>query len=106
LKSGRELIGDCGLEHIQLDGVQVVEIGYDFRSEYWNQGFATEAATAVRDFAFSKLHLPGLISLIRVGNESSKRVSEKIGMQYVADISLNGITYWKYAIDGYSKQTG
>lgn len=106
LKSEGELIGDCGLEHIYLDGVQTVELGYDFRSNYWNQGFATEAATAVRDFAIQDLHLPGLISLIRVGNAASKRVSEKIGMQYVADISLKGISYWKYAVDGRSVRTG
>ncbi len=47
---------------------QVTELGYDFRSDYWNQGFATEAAIAVRDYAFKTIQLPGLISLIRIGN--------------------------------------
>jgi RimJ/RimL family protein N-acetyltransferase len=54
----------------------------------------------VRDYAFHELALPRLISLIRVGNEASKRVSEKIGMRCVAEIKRNGISYWKYAIDG------
>jgi RimJ/RimL family protein N-acetyltransferase len=99
LKSEGLLIGDCGLEHMEVDGDQATELGYDFRSDYWNQGFATEAATAVRDYAFNVLHLPRLISLIRVGNVASKRVSEKIGMRSVAEITQNGISYWKYAID-------
>jgi ribosomal-protein-alanine N-acetyltransferase len=102
LKSEGLLIGDCGLEHMRVDGDEVTELGYDFRSDYWNQGFATEAATAVRDYALDVLHLPRLISLIRVGNAASKRVSEKIGMRFVAEITQNGISYWKYAIDGRS----
>lgn len=99
LKSEGVLIGDCGLEHMIVDENQVTELGYDFRSSYWNQGFATEAAIAVRDYAFNAIRLPGLISLIRVGNNASKRVSEKIGMHFVSDVTRNGISYWKYATE-------
>jgi RimJ/RimL family protein N-acetyltransferase len=102
LKSEGLLIGDCGLEHMEVGGDQVTELGYDFRSDYWNQGFATEAASAVRDYAFNVLHLPRLISLIRVGNEASKRVSEKIGMRLVVETKQHGISYWQYAIDAKS----
>ncbi len=100
LRSEGLLIGDCGLEHMEVDGTEATELGYDFRSDYWNQGFATEAAIAVRDYAFNTLHLPRLISLIRVGNAASKRVSEKTGMRFVVEITRHGISYWKYAIDG------
>ena len=99
LKSDGVLIGDCGLEHMTVDKKQVTELGYDFRSDYWNQGFATEAAIAVRDFAFNSLHLHGLISLIRVGNNASRRVSEKVGMHLANEMTRNGITYWKYIIE-------
>src|SRR5262245_24340823 len=58
LKATGLLIGDCGLELIDVDGVPAAELGYDFRSEYWNQGYATEAARAVRDYAFGYLQLP------------------------------------------------
>ena len=102
LKSEGLLVGDCGLEHMVVDGDLATELGYDFRSDYWNQGFATEAAAAVRDYAFDVLQLPRLISLIRVGNAASKRVSEKIGMRFVVEITRNGISYWKYAIYGRS----
>jgi ribosomal-protein-alanine N-acetyltransferase len=97
-KTHRVLIGDCGLEQMEVDGVQAVELGYDFRSDYWNQGYATEAAAAVRDYAFDTLQLPRLISLIRVGNGASRRVAEKIGMRYIAEISRYGQRYWEYAL--------
>lgn len=99
LKSESLLIGDCGLETMQIDGVAAVELGYDFRSDYWNRGFATEAASAVRDFAFGTLHLPRLISLIRVGNAASRRVSEKIGMRLNREVVSGGIPYWIYSLE-------
>jgi ribosomal-protein-alanine N-acetyltransferase len=97
LKSEEVMIGDCGLEHMEVDGQQVAELGYDLRSAYWNQGYATEAAGAVRDYALEVLRLPRVISLIQVGNEASRRVSEKIGMHLEGEIELGGLAYWKYA---------
>lgn len=99
LKSNALLIGDCGLEVMEVEGTRVAELGYDFRSEYWDQGLATEAATAVRDYAFSSLNLPQLISLIRVGNGASQRVAEKIGMQRIAEFTRYGHRYWKYSLE-------
>lgn len=97
-KADGMLIGDCGLEVMEVDGSQVVELGYDFRSDYWNQGFATEAATAVRDYAFNVLILPQLISLIRVGNNASRRVAEKIGMVRISEFTRYEYRYWKYGL--------
>jgi len=99
LKSTNELIGDCGLEHMEVEGDLATELGYDFRSDHWNQGYAPEAAKAVREFAFHELGLPSLISLIRVGNQASRRVAEKIGMQLIEEIVMNEISYWKFGID-------
>ena len=98
LKTNGSLIGDCGLEIIEVDGTRVAELGYDFRSDYWNQGFATEAASAVRDYAFDLLNLSHLISLIRVRNAASQRVSEKIGMKRISEFETHGIKYWKYGL--------
>ena len=92
------LIGDCGLEQMEVDGVQAAELGYDFRSDFWNQGFATEAAMAVRDYAFGVLQLPLLISLIRVGNLASRRVAEKVGMTLAGEFTRYDIRYWKYSL--------
>lgn len=96
LKETGELIGDCGLE--VMEDMGAAELGYDFRSDFWNQGYATEAASAVRNYAFDVLKLPQLISLIRVGNHASKRVAEKVGMTLAEEFSRYNIRYWKYSL--------
>jgi 16S rRNA (cytosine1402-N4)-methyltransferase len=96
LKETEMLIGDCGLEQMEDQGA--AELGYDFRSDFWNQGYATEAALAVRDYAFDVLQLPQLISLIRAGNLASKRVAEKVGMTLAEEFTRYDIRYWKYML--------
>jgi RimJ/RimL family protein N-acetyltransferase len=99
LRENGVLIGDCGLEHMELDGRAETELGYDLRSDYWNRGLATEAATAVRDYAFTSLRLPRLISLIRTSNAASRRVAEKIGMRPERRMMRNGTDYWVYSLE-------
>jgi ribosomal-protein-alanine N-acetyltransferase len=97
-KDDHVLVGDCGLEHMEVLGQQEVELGYDFRSDYWGQGLASEAARAVRDFALFTLHLPRIISLIRPDNIASRRVSEKIGMEKEQDIMRGEKKYYVYSL--------
>jgi [ribosomal protein S5]-alanine N-acetyltransferase len=97
LKETGELIGDCGLE--QMEDQKAAELGYDLRSDFWNRGYATEAALAVRDYSFGVLCLPRLISLIRVGNLASKRVAEKVGMTLAEEFMHYGMQYWKYSLE-------
>lgn len=99
LKSEGTLIGDCGLEHMELDGQEEVEIGYDIHSDYWGVGFATEAALAVRDFAVREIGLTRLICMIRPANVASRRVAEKIGMTKEKELLRGGHPYWIYSVD-------
>jgi len=99
LKCNNLLVGDCGLEHTVVDGEMVTELGYDFLSDYWHKGLATEAAKAVRDYAFTELRLPSLVSLIRVGNDRSKGVAERVGMTLISELTRYGNGYWKYGIE-------
>jgi RimJ/RimL family protein N-acetyltransferase len=105
LKTSNEVIGDCGLEHTVFRGTPCVEIGYDLLSKYWNQGYATEAASAVRDFAVQVLKIDSnsLCCFIRKNKVASRRVSEKIGMQKILEYSQNCTDYVLYA---YSKNLG
>lgn len=98
LKEEGRVIGDCGLEHMEVGGKPEVELGYDLLSAHWGRGYATEAATAVRDFASDRLALPRLISLIRPANAASCRVAEKIGMAREREITLGDQPYVIYAI--------
>jgi ribosomal-protein-alanine N-acetyltransferase len=99
LKYSNLLIGDCGLEHTDIDGEVVTELGYDFLSDYWHKGLATEAASAVRDYAFIELKLARLVSLVRIGNDASKRVAERVGMTLASELTRYGNRYWKYGIE-------
>ena len=99
LKSNELLVGDCGLEQMDIEGVKVAELGYDFHSDYWHQGLATEAAKAVRDYAFKILSLPRLVSLIRTGNDAARHVAERLGMTLISESTRFGNRYWKYGIE-------
>lgn len=57
-----------------------VEIGWRLQTQYWGQGLATEAARAVLDFAFEKLHLDQVVSFTSKCNLRSQRVMQRIGM--------------------------
>lgn len=98
LEENDRLIGDCGLERMDVAEKSVVELGYDFRRDCWNHGYATEAACAVRDYAFGTLRLPLLVSLIRPGNAASARVAEKTGLEHTGTIQRHGRTYLRYEI--------
>jgi ribosomal-protein-alanine N-acetyltransferase len=99
LKCNQELIGDCGLEHTTFEDKPCVEIGYDLLSKYWNQGYATEAAKAVKKYAIAKLSidLASLCSFIRKNNVASQRVSDKIGMQRIKEYKVKDTDYYLYA---------
>jgi [ribosomal protein S5]-alanine N-acetyltransferase len=96
LKANGSLIGDCGLQQLEIEGATEVELGYDFLSAYWNQGLATEAALAVRNYAFQTLCLPRLVSIIRPGNLASRRVAEKVGLVLEREIMHDGRSYWLF----------
>lgn len=80
-KADGVLIGQCGLTMQPWQGRMVPEVGYLFCKDVWHQGYATEAARAARDYAFSALSLEEVWSIIRVNNLPSRRVAERNGMQ-------------------------
>jgi RimJ/RimL family protein N-acetyltransferase len=63
-----------------LEGDELeTEIGWTLGSEFWNRGYATEAAIACRDWALGDLGLTRLVSVIAPGNAPSIRVAQRIG---------------------------
>ena len=74
-----DVIGACGIA--RLDGKQP-EIGYWLGVPFWGQGYATEAARAVIDYAFGDLGYELLLGGARVSNPASRRVLEKCGFQW------------------------
>ena len=78
-----EFIGFTGLWSVpaaEFPFAPAVEIGWRLARPYWGRGYATEAASAARDFAFSDLALGEIVSMTSVQNTRSRRVMEKLGM--------------------------
>lgn len=73
------IIGACGVE--PRDG-NSPELGYWIGTQYWGHGYATEAARAVIDHAFTELGCEQLQSGARISNPASRRVLEKCGFQW------------------------
>ncbi len=74
-----EIFGMAGLA--KLDG-SAPELEYWLGCEFWGQGYATEAARAVIDYAFDELQRDALQAGARVTNPASRRVLEKCGFQW------------------------
>ena len=76
-KASKQIIGRVGPWY--PEGWPGIELGWIIRRSHWNLGFATEAARAARDHAFTVSGAPALISMIHPDNMASIRVAEKLG---------------------------
>ncbi|HEY2171970.1 MAG TPA: GNAT family N-acetyltransferase [Candidatus Angelobacter sp.] len=97
LKDSGELIGDCGCFLRDIEGRDDVEIGYHVRRDLWGRGYATEAAQACMQYAFTILGFDRVISLIRPENLQSIRVAEKNVMTCEKIIFWRGYDHCIYA---------
>ena len=80
LKENGDMIGQCGLTMQDWDGKQVLEVGYLFQKAFWHKGYATEAASACKEYAFDKLNEDEVFSIIRDTNILSQNVAKRNGM--------------------------
>jgi len=77
-----QFIGFTGLNPMPdgVPGAGEVEVGWRLARHAWRQGFATEAATAAVDVAFSGVGLDRVWSMTSVLNRPSQAVMLRIGM--------------------------
>ncbi|MEK5379185.1 GNAT family N-acetyltransferase [Niallia sp. FSL W8-0635] len=81
LKKNGEMIGQCGLTYQKFAGESVLEIGYLLRKDSWHQGYAIEAASAAKKYAFENLNTNEVYSIIRDTNITSMNVAIRNGMK-------------------------
>lgn len=74
-KEDGAVIGECGLTLQTVKGRQLPEIGYHLVREAWHMGYMTEAAQAVKQYAFETLQLPEVCSTVRDTNLASMNVA-------------------------------
>ena len=80
LKSNNQLIGNCGVRMNKADS-QEADIGYELNPKYWNNGYATEAASAIVDFGFGQFGVHRIWADCIAENIGSAHVLEKLGMK-------------------------
>jgi len=96
-RDNEELLGRAGLW--QPEGWPGLEVGWVFGRPYWGRGFATEAARAGLDHAFSALGAQRVISLIHPENERSIRVAQRLGERYERHVELSRTPHHVYGIE-------
>ena len=119
LKADGALIGRCGLTELVVEtatpehglrkgwfgrervpvGLALTfecELGYTFDPAVWGQGFATEAARCVRDYARDVLQLSYAVSAILPHYTRSRRVAERSDAQLAGQMDVIGRTFDRY----------
>jgi RimJ/RimL family protein N-acetyltransferase len=87
VKPEMTFIGDCGITMQEIDGEKLPELGYHIQDQYCNKGYASEAARACIEYAFSTLRMEILYTYAKHDNIPSIRVAQKSGMLFCKEFS-------------------
>jgi [ribosomal protein S5]-alanine N-acetyltransferase len=87
-KFSGEFTGWCGLKRNEEN---LVDLGFRFLRQFWNNGYATESAGACLDFGFNRGGLEEIIGRSARQNKASIRVMEKINMKFWKEGACDGI---------------
>jgi [ribosomal protein S5]-alanine N-acetyltransferase len=93
-KDTDELIGTAGFvvwERRQF----YAELGYDLASEYWGQGFMSEAIGAMCRFGFEHMDLHRIEAMVVPENIASMQLLRRVGFE--EEGTLRGRGFWKEA---------
>lgn len=96
-KASSAFLGRVGLHY--PEGWPVLEVGWLIDRARWGDGLATEAGLAAMQFAFERLNLKRISSVIRPENRASIRVAEKLGMRLDRNSEINGVEVAIYGRD-------
>jgi RimJ/RimL family protein N-acetyltransferase len=97
-KSSNRFIGRCGLLPWEIDGVMEVEIAYMIDKSRWREGFGSEAANGLVEYAFSELRLPKVIALIDPEHEASIRTAKNAGLSFEKEVWMDGVLSAVYSL--------
>jgi len=87
LKTNQAPLGMCGL--LKRETLEDVDIGFAFLPEFWDQGYAFEAAAGVLSYAKDVLKLPRIVAITNKDNDASGKLLEKLGFHFNRLIKLS-----------------
>ena len=97
-RASAELVGMIGLNAAEVEGEPVVEVGWTVAPAHWGHGFATEAAAASLAWGFDVCKLDEIVSFTMPENLASRRVMEKLGMEFEREFDHQGLPHVLYRI--------
>jgi RimJ/RimL family protein N-acetyltransferase len=92
LKETQEPMGFCGLSLANMPDifpVETVEVGWRLATRFWGNGYATEAARALLDFAFGEKHLDAVVSFAVGENRRSTAVMKRLGLHRITGMDFD-----------------
>lgn len=106
LKDENKYIGCCGLRSVEVEST--VHLGYLIARSYWRRGFASEAAAALIDVAFTRLRLHRLLANVEKGNVVSEHILTKFGFTSVGleEIQATGRVILVYELSKKTWESG
>lgn len=81
-KKTNQIIGLCGLNPYKE---REPEIEWKLGVPFWGKGYATELGIQMIEEAFAATNIKGIYGMAQPGNTASRRVLEKIGMEYIGN---------------------
>ncbi len=88
-KSDGAIIGDVGFLLTEVNGLNEVDLGYIIHSNYWGQGYATEAARACLEYGINELKIQRIVANMPKEHLASEQIAKKIGMIKTGEFNNN-----------------
>jgi RimJ/RimL family protein N-acetyltransferase len=86
LRDSQTPIGMCGL--LKRDELPDPDIGFALMPDFWNNGFAFEAAAAVLQDAREQMRPQRLLAITSLDNDASIKLLERLGFKFERVIRL------------------
>lgn len=80
LKESKTPIGMCGL--VKREELPDPDLGFALLPDFWNKGFAFEAAVAVLHDARGRLRLERILAITSLDNEASIGLLQRLGFEF------------------------
>ncbi|MCR5356041.1 MAG: GNAT family N-acetyltransferase [Lachnospiraceae bacterium] len=92
-KEGR-IVGRAGITG--REGYDEAELGYVIEASRQRRGYATEACSAIVEYARDVLYMKGLNCFVYPGNEASVKLCKLLGFEYIEDVLISGSDMLRY----------
>jgi [ribosomal protein S5]-alanine N-acetyltransferase len=91
-----DVVARGGLQHVDVEGTDEVEVGWTVMGDRWGEGFATEVGEASVQAGFTQLGLRSIVAWTQPFNAASIRVMDKLGFAYERDLVHAGLPHVLY----------